>query len=89
MQQIEVCNLPNNNTTLAFSDIYITFQSCVISFMTYFYCFHHSLDSTREVNYPIVIYYHVIGHNFGVFLMHMSELVQYQQFRVGLWEVDC
>ena len=28
----------------------------------------------------------MIGHNFGGFLMHLSELVQCQQFRVGLWE---
>ena len=57
--------------------------------MTFFYCFHHSLDGAREINWPIVIYFHVIGHNFGGFLMHMSELVQCQQFRVGLWEVAC
>ena len=57
--------------------------------MTFFYCFHHSLDGSREVNQPIVMYYHVIGHNFGGILMHMFELVQCQQFRVGLWEVDC
>ena len=50
LQQIELCNLPNHNTTLALSDNHITFQSCVISFMTFFYCFHHSLDGTREVN---------------------------------------
>ena len=35
MQKIEVCNLPNNNTTLALSDIYITFQSCAILFVTF------------------------------------------------------
>ena len=34
LQQIELYNLPNNNTTLALGDIYITFQSCVISFIT-------------------------------------------------------
>ena len=87
MQQIEVGSLPNDNTTLPLSDIYLTFQSCVISFMTFFYCFHHSLDGAREVNQPIVMY--LIGHNFGGFLMHMFELVQCQQCRVGLWEVDC
>ena len=54
-----------------------------------FYCFYHSLDGARKVNWPIVIYYQVIRHNFGGFFMHMSELVRCQQFRVGLWEVDC
>ena len=29
----------------------------------------------------------MIGHNFGGFLMDMSELVKCQQFKVGLWEV--
>ena len=53
-----------------------------------FCCFHHSLERAREVNYPIVIYYNVIEHNFGGFLMYMSKLVQCQQFRVGVWEVD-
>ena len=52
--------------------------------MAFFYCFHHSLDGAKEVNYPIAIPYHVIGPNRGGFLMHMSELVQCQQFRVGL-----
>ena len=37
LQEIDVCILPNNNTTLALSDIYITFQSCFISFMEYFF----------------------------------------------------
>ena len=34
-----------------------------------FFCFHHSLDGAREVNWSIVIYYHVIGHNFIGFLI--------------------
>ena len=36
-QEIEVCNLPNNNTTLPLSDIYITFRSSFVSFMIFFF----------------------------------------------------
>ena len=76
---IEVPNIRNNHTTLVLSDINSTFQSCVISFMTFCYCFYHSLNGVEDVNEQIVMHSHVI-------LMQMSELVQCQdsqQDRVG------
>ena len=47
---IEVPDIQNNHTTLVLSDIYNTFQSCVILFMTFCFCFYHSLNGVEDVN---------------------------------------